>query len=160
MNQVKNDTMCEPKRIRLKYTLSTDDEVLEATPEGGIWLDPALGRLPKLLAQRIESLAIGESFSLTLDADLAFGAVRQDLMFAMARAKLPPHVEVLELGDGFEGLGPDRKRHLFRVVEKTPKRMSFDGNHPWAGMAVYIEGEILEVDRLAANEATVEAKSL
>jgi FKBP-type peptidyl-prolyl cis-trans isomerase SlyD len=133
-------------KILLNYSLSSEDELFDTTEAvGPLEVTLGQGKLHPGIESLLEGRLEGESFECDLDPSLAFGEPKEELRFSIARSKLPVHLKELSLGSLFEGLGPDRKKHLFRVIEATDKRLSFDGNHPLAGKTLHLEAKILKV---------------
>jgi FKBP-type peptidyl-prolyl cis-trans isomerase SlyD len=132
--------------VRIEYELSTDDEILETTAAtGALEIRLGSGRLHPVLEQRIQGLVEGAEFRIGLDPSLAFGEVDPKLKVSLRRAQLPVDMRDLSVGAEFETKGPDGKPRVFRVTAVSDERMEIDGNSPYAGQAVTVEGRILAV---------------
>lgn len=133
--------------ILLAYTLSTEDEILETT-EGRepLQLKLGTGRMHPAIESCLMGLRIGEEFNRVIHHSLAFGERNHDLRISMKREGLPPSAKNLQMGDAFEGPGPDRKMHLFRVIRADEESFTIDGNHPLAGIDLHFEGRVVGIE--------------
>jgi len=130
----------------MEYELSTDDEILETTEATGpLEIRLGSGRLHPVLEQRIQGLSQGQSFRIGLDPSLAFGEPDPQLKVSLRRAQLPEDMRGIEAGFEFQTPGPDGKPRLFRVTASSEERVEIDGNSPYAGQGVTIEGRILAI---------------
>lgn len=132
--------------LLLSYFLETADEVLEGCDEEHpLKLTLGQGTLSPLVEARLLGRVAGEEFSTTMEAALLFGAYNAGLKFQISLKKLPAKVATLELGDGFESYGPDRKRHFFRMLEKSETNAVFDGNLYQPGDTITLRAKILDL---------------
>ncbi|MBS1984839.1 MAG: FKBP-type peptidyl-prolyl cis-trans isomerase [Bdellovibrionales bacterium] len=132
--------------LSLHYTLSTEDEIFDTT-EG---LEPlqirlGTGRLNAVVESCLLGLREGEEFYRVLDPSITFGERNSELRMTLDRAGLPERVKNLQVGDSFEGPGPDRKVHIFRVIRANELSFTVDGNHPLAGIPLIFEGRVLKI---------------
>jgi FKBP-type peptidyl-prolyl cis-trans isomerase 2 len=108
-----------------------------------------LPALEQALAQAVE----GEQLSVELGAEQAYGPRRPELVFEVVRDNLPAGMTI-QPGMLFNP-GGQRGRFQLRVLELTPRGALMDGNHPYAGMDLRFEIEVLallphvEADRVA-----------
>jgi FKBP-type peptidyl-prolyl cis-trans isomerase SlyD len=117
-----------------------------------------------LLAKVKEALdghAVGDTVSLQLEPEHAFGDYRPELVCFEARSLFPAE---LEPGMAFEGLPeghatPDMPAdQVYVVTEVYPSHVVLDGNHPLAGMALRLRIQVREVRE--ASEEEIEAGSV
>ncbi len=130
-------------RIRLHYTLSTDDVIVDST-EGRAPLEIVLGQgtIHPALESQLLGCEAGETIERVLDASVGFGDYEPKLKIQIARKKLPERFQNLSQGMQFETLDPDKKLRLFRVIDATPAFIVIDGNHPLAGQTLHLEAQI------------------
>lgn len=132
--------------VRLEYELSTEDEILESTEATGpLDIRIGTGRLHPVLEERLKGLGEGAAFRIGLDPSLAFGEPDPKLKVSLRRGQLPEHLRDLQAGVEFETQGPDGKPRLFRVTSTDEERVNIDGNSPYAGEAVTIEGRVVAI---------------
>ncbi|WP_454438262.1 FKBP-type peptidyl-prolyl cis-trans isomerase [Thauera mechernichensis] len=99
--------------------------------------------------------APGDSLSLQLPPEQAFGPYRAELVFEAPAANLPPGIELEPGIDLFSGSG-DRPAFRLRVVRRTELGAVLDGNHPLAGKTLRIELEVLSTEANRTTERSLE----
>lgn len=92
--------------------------------------------LPEKVEEVLVGLAAGQTASVELKSDDAFGPVEEDLIFWEKREMLPPDVAV---GSVLEGESDEGDLILFRVIEVKDQEALLDGNHPYAGQDLKFE---------------------
>jgi len=132
--------------IALSYKIESEDEIFEAFGEE----NPAIVKmgtetLSPFLQNFLIGKKLGDDFHFDFAASLLFGPYNLKLRFQMAHNKLPEKFRNLEIDDAFESFGPDRNKHLFRVVEKNEKNMTFDGNRFPEGTYLKFVGKVLKI---------------
>ena len=120
----------------LKDTLGEELDVLDEPVEfviGG-------GDLFVCIERALQGHSAGESISLHIEPEEAFGDYNEELIFLERRELFP---QALEEGHTFDGHGlpngcsPDApKDALYTVTEIYPEHVVLDGNHPLAGIAL------------------------
>ncbi len=134
-------------RVRLHYTLSSEDLVVDST-EGRPPLEVIIGsgQLHPALESQLVGLGAGERVERVLDPNMGFGDYDPQLKIQVARRKLPEKWQTLSQGLQFETLDPYNKLRVFRVVQSTEAFIVIDGNHPLAGQTLYLDAEIVSVE--------------
>lgn len=100
------------------------------------------------LASVMEGLAAGDKFEVTLPASVAFGEKSPELIMTLDKdlfmrdGKLAEEVKV---GAKLPMMTADNLRVEGVVTDITPDSVVMDFNHPFAGLTVRYEGEVLEV---------------
>lgn len=146
MNPTADRVIAPGSRVRIEYDLSTEDEIYETTEATGpLEFELGQGRLHPAIERCLVGLRAGDPFDRLIDHSLAFGERNPDLRITLKRENLPERVRNLQLGDSFEGPGPDRKMHLFRVIRADDESYTIDGNHPLAGIDLHFQGRVLHV---------------
>jgi FKBP-type peptidyl-prolyl cis-trans isomerase 2 len=136
----------ESSQIRLHYTLSTEDTLIDTTESREpLQLTLGQGELHPALESLLLGLSEGDTLERWLDANIAFGEYDPQLKIQIAQKKLPENLKGIQTGVSFETLGPDKKKRLFRVIESNDAFVVIDGNHPLAGEALLFEAQIVEV---------------
>jgi FKBP-type peptidyl-prolyl cis-trans isomerase SlyD len=142
------------KRVKLFYALydtSPEGELLERTDENEAF-EFVFGEeelLPKF-ENGIRGLAAGDKFSFGIDCADAYGEEEED-----AIAELPKEIfmdegeideEALEPGEFVEMEDEDGNEVIGLVVENKLNTVIIDFNHPLAGLDLWFDGKILEVE--------------
>lgn len=92
----------------------------------------------------VDGMEVGETKTVRLPADQAYGPRRDDLVLQVPRQSLPdgpePQVgQAVQLG--MEGGGAIDAT----IVEVTPETLTFDANHELAGQALTFDLELVEI---------------
>ncbi len=94
---------------------------------------------------------VGDTFSVTMEPDEAFGEYEHDLVRAEPRHMFPQEVAVgMQFEGGADG-DEDEDFLLYTVTEVTADEVTVDGNHPLAGKTIRFDGTITGV-RAATQE--------
>ena len=87
----------------------------------------------------------GESKSVTLQPDDAYGQLRPELIHAVERSQIPAEVD-LEVGTELSATDAEGNQTRLVVVELSDEHVTLDANHPLAGAALTFE---LQLDSFA-----------
>lgn len=95
--------------------------------------------------EALHDKSVGDSFSVTMQPDEAFGEYEHDLVRVEPRGLFPKEVAVgMQFEGGAEG-DDDEDYMLYTVTEVTDKEVTVDGNHPLAGKTIRFAGTITGV---------------
>ena len=139
--------------VSLTWTLKdTLGEVLDELDEPTEFLVGGHDLLDKI-DQSLQERQAGDTLELHLEPEEAFGDFDDQLLFLEPRTCFPAE---LEPGMAFEGLPPGCSSgapadRLYFVSEIYPDHVVMDGNHPLAGIALWLTLKVHGV-----REATVE----
>ena len=87
----------------------------------------------------------GEEKTVTIPADQAYGATRDDLLLEVDRAQMPPEVE-LAVGQQYQLGQPDGQIIVVTVRELTPDTVVLDANHPLAGEDLTFDLQLVSIE--------------
>lgn len=143
--------------VVLDYTLRLAEggEVIDASEgEDGepITYVHGYGMLVPGLEVALAGLKAGESRTVPLTPEEAFGERDDELLLEVDRSDFPTGVAV---GDEFVAQSEEGDEEFLRVVEVREDAVVVDGNHPLAGVAVVYDIQVREVR--AASDEEVEA---
>lgn len=139
--------------VSLRYELyDAEGELLEKIEEPVSYLHGGYDGIFPLVEEILHGKDAGDSCSVTMQPDDAFGEYDHDLVEVEPRNAFPKDVEV---GMQFEG-GPesadDEDYVLYTVVEVTDDEVTVDGNHPLAGKTLTFNCAITGVRPATAEE--------
>lgn len=80
----------------------------------------------------VNGLAVGESISVTIPAEEAYGPIRKELLIEVLRSQLPEHIELKE-GLQLQMAQPNGQVTAVQVMEVKETSVILDANHPLAG---------------------------
>ncbi|PWW47005.1 FKBP-type peptidyl-prolyl cis-trans isomerase [Melaminivora alkalimesophila] len=103
---------------------------------------------PKVEAA-LAGLGVGQTASVELAVDDAFGPRDESLVRTIPKSEFPPGVKV---GGQLQGPGADGRPQVFHVVKIKGPEVHLDGNHPLAGRALRFDCKVTEVRAANAEE--------
>lgn len=123
--------------VTLDYSVTDPDGVLvDAGKEPLVYLHGGYDDIFPLIEEAVQGKNIGESVTVKMQPDDAFGEYDADLIQIESRGGFPKELQV---GMQFEGVpegGDDDDILIYRVTEIADDKVVLDGNHPLAGMAL------------------------
>ncbi|SIS79580.1 FKBP-type peptidyl-prolyl cis-trans isomerase [Paracoccus saliphilus] len=102
------------------------------------------GQIIPGLDRQIEGMAVGESGTLTIPADEAYGPRDENQIQTVSRTTLPPDLE-LSLGTNLQATTQDGGQIALTVVDLTEEEVTVDANHPLAGQDLIFDVEVVEI---------------
>jgi FKBP-type peptidyl-prolyl cis-trans isomerase 2 len=90
-------------------------------------------------------MSIGESKTITIGVEEAYGPYQPDLVMEVDRDLVPPHMEV-ETGQVLQLRQEDGEEIPVKVTEISEETMTLDGNHPLAGHDLTFSIELVNID--------------
>lgn len=105
-----------------------------------------------LIEEAVQGKRVGESVTVSMQPDDAFGEYDATLVQVEPRDKFPRDVQV---GMQFEGVVDDEDDEdilVYRVTEITDDTVILDANHPLAGMALVFTCTVTNVRPATADE--------
>ncbi|MGD2080050.1 MAG: peptidylprolyl isomerase [Nitrospirota bacterium] len=133
--------------VKLHYIGKFEDgRVFDSSRGRGRPLELTLGqgRLIKGFENAVIGMAPGETKTVSIPPEEAYGPRREDLVRRMERAKLPPMIEARE-GVFVNIRQPDGGVLEAVITEVTEDSVTLDANHPLAGQTLTFEIEVLEI---------------
>jgi peptidylprolyl isomerase len=89
-------------------------------------------------------LALGESRTVTIPVDQAYGPHNPDMVAVVPRDQVPPHIEV-ELGGQLELTQEDGQAFNVVITDVTDATITLDANHPLAGRELIFDLKLVEI---------------
>ena len=136
--------------ISLNYSMfDKDNQLIDKNVEPIVYLHGGYDNILPPVEKALEGHAIGDTVKVSMKAEEAFGEIDEQLVREEDVGLVPPDIEV---GMMFETHDPEtgEARH-FRITHIDAGKVTVDGNHPLAGMALRFEATVLEV-RAASEE--------
>ena len=98
-----------------------------------------------IFTRMVVGLEEGDSRTVILSPENAFGPYNPDFVVEVARSKFPPDAP-LEKGVRMEVQSdPTGTPVEVRVIDVTPQAVTLDGNHPLAGKEITLTMQLLEI---------------
>lgn len=131
--------------VRIHYTGTLSDGTVFDSSSGRDPLEFTLGAGQVIpgFDSAVSGMDVGASRTVTIPAADAYGPRRDDMVLAIPREQVPPHInptvgEQLQVGQGQE-------QFLVTVAEVNEREVVLDGNHPLAGEDLTFQLELVEI---------------
>ena len=132
--------------VRVNFTGKLDDGTIFASTMNDEPIEFTLGENEVLPAieEAVEGMEAGETKSVRIPAEDAFGMRREDLVQEIPKASLPEDMEV-EVGQQLWVDELDEEPVAVSVVDISDSTVTIDANHPLAGEDLIFDLEVVDV---------------
>lgn len=103
------------------------------------------GELIKGFDDAVTGMAIGETKTVTIPAEEAYGTANEEMIFDIERSQFDESVTP-ELGQRFQFEAPDGQQIVVTITEIDGDQITLDANHPLAGEDLTFELELMTID--------------
>ena len=134
-------------RVKVHYKGTLDDgTVFDSSRERGQPLEFTLGqgRLIKGFEAAVTGMAVGETETVTIPPEEAYGLSNNDLVRKIARAQFPSQIEA-KVGAYVSTKHPDGGMLEAVITKVTEDAVTLDANHPLAGKTLTFEIELVDI---------------
>lgn len=94
--------------------------------------------------QGVIGMKPGETKTVDIPADKAYGPHRKELVLVVNKSKIPAHLKP-EVGQQLKLNQPDGRAVPVRVTNVSESKVTLDANHPLAGKDLTFEIELVEI---------------
>ncbi len=132
--------------VRIHYTGTLDDGTEFDSSSGGDPLEFALGggQVIPGFDSAVDGMAVGESKTVTIPADQAYGDRHEQLVQEVPKTALPEEIDPA-VGMQLQSRSPEGHVMNLVVTEVAEQTITVDGNHPLAGEALTFAIELVEI---------------
>ena len=95
--------------------------------------------------EAVTGMAVGESKSVTIPANQAYGEHNPEMVQEVPRSAIPSDIELQE-GMILSARNPEGRNLNFKVVEFDTENVRVDGNHPLAGEDLTFQLELMAIN--------------
>lgn len=135
--------------VKVNYTGKLEDGSVFDSSEGKEPLAFTMGKgqLIPGFENAVEGMAVGESTTINIPSDKAYGERRDDLEMAIAKSELPDNVEPKE------GMKLQMKQKTnnetipVTVTAVDDDKVTIDANHPLAGQNLIFDIEVVDIEQ-------------
>jgi len=133
--------------VKVHYTGKLEDgSVFDFSADG----DPleftiGEGRIILGFEEAVKGMEAGESKTVNISPEDAYGAYQEELVVMIERKEFPPHLEP-EAGQELQISQPNGATAVVTVVEVTDSVVKIDANHPLAGKDLTFDIELVAID--------------
>jgi len=132
--------------VRVHYTGTHDDGTVFDTSSGREPLEFTIGSGQVIpgFDSAVDGMSPGDSETVKIPAEQAYGPHREEMMLEVDRAQVPAELDP-QVGERLEIKQQDGQSIPVTVTAITETLVTLDGNHPLAGQALTFEIELVEV---------------
>ena len=132
--------------VRVHYTGKLDDGTVFDTSSGREPLEFTIGSGQVIpgFDSAVDGMSPGDSETIRIPAEQAYGPHREEMMLEVDRAQVPAELNP-QVGERLEIKQQDGRSVPVTVTSVTEALITLDGNHPLAGQALTFEIELVEV---------------
>jgi FKBP-type peptidyl-prolyl cis-trans isomerase SlyD len=140
------------KVITINYTLRNQTgDIIDQSLDGSFcYLHGAHNIIPGL-EDALHGRKQGDSFSVTIAPETAYGTYNQALTQTVGRDMFEPGFDI-QPGMQFHAQAEDGRMLSITVTEVNGDQITIDGNHPLAGVTLYYDVQIVDVRDASATE--------
>ena len=95
-------------------------------------------------AEAIMGMKPGDSKTVEIPAEKAYGLHRQDMVVNVDRDKIPAHLNP-QVGQRLQINQADGQKITTRVIKISPSQVTLDANHPLAGKNLTFDIQLVEI---------------
>lgn len=133
-------------KVKLNYTGKLESgEIFDSSLDSGrtpLEFTVGAGQLIKGFEEGVMGLSVGDKKTISMSPEMAYGVVKEDLLFEVPKQNCPEGVAV---GNTLQTVLQTGGLATFTVTEVKNDTVVIDGNHPLAGKNLIFDVEILEV---------------
>lgn len=144
----------EGDRVKVHYTGKLDDGTVFDSSEcedegcgcghGPLEFTIGSGQVIPGFDAGVKGLAVGESKTIHIPVDEAYGERIEEMVAVVPRGDLPPEMKP-EVGQQLEVTQEDGQVFQVLVVDVNDENITIDANHPLAGQALNFDIKLVEI---------------
>ena len=138
--------------VTVNYALSLEDGTVYYTTAGGQPVQFSLGesKLIPALETALIGMQVGESRTIRLPYEKAYGPYRPELVTVVSRGELPEGSQPI-VGQQLQTTREDGTPLTFVITQVTEETVTLDANNPLAGENLTFYVEILKIGKVTAS---------
>ena len=132
--------------VKIHYTGTLDDGTQFDSSQGRdpLEFEVGSGQVIPGFEKAVEGMTVGDSKSVRIEADEAYGPRHDQLVQEVDRSVLPDDLNP-ETGMALQSSSPDGQVTQFMVTDVTDQTITVDANHPLAGQALSFDIELVDI---------------
>lgn len=133
-------------KIKIHYTGKfTDNTVFDSTVASEPFeFTIGVGEVIKGMDEGLIGMEIGESKTINIKPDMAYGDVHKDLIFEVDKKEVFEDMEI-EVGQKVQIPQEEEEALIVEITKITDDIVIMDGNHPLAGKEIVFDIQLLEI---------------
>jgi peptidylprolyl isomerase len=136
----------EGDTVRVHYTGKFEDGTVFDTSEDGASMEFKIGdgELLRAFEQGVIGMAVGDSKTVRIPAEEAYGPRKDEMVFEFDRSRAPENFDA-EIGQQLQMYRADGKPINITVIGKSDKAFTMDCNHSLAGKNLIFDVRLEEI---------------
>ena len=136
----------EGDTVRVHYTGKLEDGTVFDTSEDGASMEFKVGEgeLLKAFEQGVVGMSVGETKTIQIPAEEAYGPRKDEMVFEFDRTRAPENFDA-EIGQELQMYRADGKPVTLTVIGKSEKSFTMDCNHSLAGKNLTFDVRLEEI---------------
>ncbi len=136
--------------VTIDYVLKRGDgeEIGNTSQTGPQEIQLGSGQIFPQIEEALTGMEVGDSKTVEIASDNAFGARREELILDIPRANLPPE-PAPQPGMALQAQSPDGQPMTLYILEVGEEQVKVDGNHPLAGEDVTFDLTLRDIKQAA-----------
>lgn len=132
--------------VRVRYTGKFDDGTVFdcSTDRAPLKFVLGMGQVISGFEEAVIGMRAGESKTVKIPADKAYGPRREEMVVSVKRKQFPTYIKP-QVGQLLEVRESDRRGILVKVTGVSESDVTLDANHPLAGFDLTFEIELMEI---------------
>ena len=132
--------------VKVHYTGKLDDGEVFDTSTNSEPVEFKIGeeKIIDGFEQAVLGMQVGESTTVKIPSDKAYGEYKDEMVLEVGRDQLPPDLDP-EVGQKLQLTQADDKMIIVTVTEVSESKVTLDANHPLAGKNLNFEIELVEI---------------
>jgi peptidylprolyl isomerase len=132
--------------VKIHYTGTLDDGTQFDSSQGRdpLEFEVGSGQVIPGFDKAVEGMAVGDSKSVRIEADEAYGPRHEQLVQEVDRSVLPDDLNP-ETGMALQSNSPDGQVTQFMITAVTDETITVDANHPLSGQALSFDIELVDI---------------
>jgi peptidylprolyl isomerase len=133
-------------RVKVHYKGTLKDGSVFDSSEGREPLAFTMGEgsMIRGFENAVYDMELGQTKTVTIPADEAYGPRREDMMLEVKKEQLPPGMDP-KIGDQLQMQSRDGGTTIVTIVKVSPGTVTLDANHPMAGKDLTFEIKLVEI---------------
>ncbi len=132
--------------VRVHYTGKLDDGTVFDSSAGSDPIEFVIGDHQVIpgFEDGVTGMAVGESKTITIPFNQAYGAYDDEMVLEVPRAQFPDHITP-EVGEALQLQQPDGEMITVIISEVSDESVTLDANHPLAGEDLTFDLELAAI---------------
>ncbi|MFO7982193.1 MAG: peptidylprolyl isomerase [Desulfuromonadales bacterium] len=137
----------EGDSVKVNYTGKLEDGTVFDSSEGKEPLEFTVGsgQIIPGLDKAVDGMEVGESKTVTVESEEAYGPRRDEMVLEVERERLPEEIEP-EVGQQLQVGSSEDQTMIVQITDVTDTAVTLDANHPLAGKDLTFDIELVEKD--------------